>query len=291
MSGTTQPQATMVDAEPPRAMPDDEAGVSLSPAGGLGSGIYRWISIASPLLVLVIWQLVVVAGLLDQRFFPTPIQVAGAIGDLAASGELWEDVSASLQRIAIGFVLGAVPGVVLGLLMGWFKSVRAFFNPLIAATYPIPKIALLPLFLVIFGIGETSKVVTVATAGFFLVLIATADGVSRIDPVLIQAAQNYGAKRGRLFTKVILPATLPAIWTGLRLSLGVSLLIIVAAEFIAANNGIGELIWTSWSTLAVAKMYAGLVVIAVLGIVFTNGLMRVGRWLMPWAQDIQDRTR
>lgn len=256
-----------------------------------GEGIYRAISVASPFLVLVLWQVTVVVGLLDERFFPTPIEVGQAIWGLAATGELWTHLTASLKRIGLGFVLGSVPGIVLGLLMGWFKGVRAFFDPLISATYPIPKIALLPLFLVVFGTGETSKVVTVAIAGFFLVLIATADGVSRIDPILVQAAENYGARRGKLFTKVILPATLPSIWTGLRLSLGVSLLIIVAAEFVASNEGIGWLIWISWSTLSVAEMYAGLVIIAVLGIAFTSGLVRLGRAIMPWSQDIQSRTR
>jgi NitT/TauT family transport system permease protein len=176
-------------------------------------------------------------------------------------------------------------------MIGWFRGVKAFADPIIAATYPIPKISLLPLLLVIFGIGETSKVVTVAIAGFFLVLITTAHGVTQIDHVLIQAAENYGARRWNLFTKVILPASMPSIFTGLRLALGVSLLIIVAAEFVAANRGIGYLIWISWSTLSVGKMYAGLIIIAFLGVLFTSGLEFAGRKLMPWSKDIQNRTR
>ncbi len=180
------------------------------------------------------------------------------------SGELWEHLGISLQRIVLGFLLGSIPGILIGLLMGWFRGVRAFVDPIVAATYPIPKISLLPLLLVIFGLGETSKVVTVAIAGFFLVLISTAHGVMRIDPILVQAAHNYGATGWKLFAKVIMPACLPAIFTGLRLSLGVSLLIIVAAEFVAANRGLGYLIWISWSTLSVGKMYVGLVVIAIL---------------------------
>jgi ABC-type nitrate/sulfonate/bicarbonate transport system permease component len=108
---------------------------------------------------------------------------------------------------------------------------------------------------------------------------------------LIQAAENYGARGWKLFSKVILPASLPSIFTGLRLSLGVSLLIIVAAEFVAANKGIGYLIWISWSTLSVSKMYVGLLVISVLGVTFTVGLERLGRTLMPWAPDIQHRTQ
>jgi NitT/TauT family transport system permease protein len=171
------------------------------------------------------------------------------------------------------------------MLMGWSRTVRAFLDPIVSALYPVPKVSLLPLILIIFGIGEMSKIVVVAIAGFFMVLITTAAGVMHIDPVLIQAAQNYGAKGWKLFSKVILPASLPAIFTGLRLSLGISLLIIVAAEFVAANRGIGYLIWISWSTLSVGKMYAGLVIISVMGLIFTTGLEKFGKVIMPWAQD------
>ncbi len=259
-------------------------------SGFLGDRRYRLIALASPILALLMWELTVRMGMLDSRFFPPPTRVAAELADMTASGELWEHLSISLKRIALGFVIGAIPGVVLGMLMGWFRGVKAALDPLVAATYPLPKIALLPLFLIIFGLGETSKVMTVATAGFFLVLITTAHGVSNLDPILIQAAENYGAKGWKLGTKVILPASLPTIFTGLRLSLGVSLLIIVAAEFVAANEGIGFLIWISWSTLRVTRMYAGLVVISILGIIFTTGLNLLGKWLTPWGQDIQNRT-
>ena len=253
--------------------------------------IYKLISIISPLLLLLLWEITVRAGLLDIRFFPPPSKIFVVLREMMATGELFEHLSISLQRISLGFLLGAIPGIILGLLIGWFRGVKAFADPIIAATYPIPKISLLPLLLVIFGIGETSKVVTVAIAGFFLVLITTAHGVTQIDHVLLQAAENYGAKRWKLFSKVILPASMPSIFTGLRLALGVSLLIIVAAEFVAANRGIGYLIWISWSTLSVGKMYAALIVIAAMGVLFTSGLDYAGKKLMPWARNAQDRTR
>ena len=252
---------------------------------------YRLVSILSPFVMLLLWEITVWLGLLDRRFFPPPSRVLVVLWSMFMSGELWEHVGISLQRIVLGFFLGSIPGILIGLLMGWSKGIRAFADPIVAATYPIPKISLLPLLLVIFGLGEASKVVTVAIAGFFLVLISTAHGVLHIDPILVQAAQNYGAKGWKMFAKVILPAALPSIFTGLRLSLGVSLLIIVAAEFVAANKGIGYLIWISWSTLSVGKMYVGLVVIAFFGVIFTTGLERLGRNLMPWSQDIQSRTQ
>jgi NitT/TauT family transport system permease protein len=253
--------------------------------------VYRLISIISPLLLLLLWEITVRLGILDMRFFPPPTRIFRVMAEMVASGELFEHLFISLQRIVFGFLIGSIPGIVLGMLVGWFRGVRAFLDPIIAATYPIPKISLLPLLLVIFGLGEASKVATVAIAGFFLVLISTAHGVRVIDPVLIQAAENYGASGWKLFRNVILPASLPSIFTGLRLSLGVSLLIIVAAEFVAANKGLGFLIWISWSTLSVGKMYVGLVVIGFLGILFTNGLEYLGRKLMPWSQDIQQRTK
>lgn len=243
----------------------------------------RLLSLSSPLLFLLMWELLVQTNIMDRRYFPPPTRVTQVLIDLINTGELMSHLIASLQRIMFGFALGATLGVILGLIMGWFNWVRAFLNPIIAITFPIPKIALLPLLLILFGIGETSKVVLVAIPVFFLVLITTVDGVLGLDPVIIQAGQNYGASGWKLFVKVILPATLPAIFTGLRLALGISLLVIVAAEFVSANEGLGQLIWTSWTTLSVGKMYAGLVVIAILGLIFNNGLAYVERIVMPWA--------
>ena len=248
-------------------------------------GIYRLISFLSPLLLLLFWEGLVQLNLLDYRFFPPPSTVLVIFGRMIGNGELWGHLRISLWRVLAGFAVGALPAIVLGLLMGWFRGIYAFFDPLIAAIYPVPKIALLPLFLIWFGLGETTKIVTVAVAVFFVVLITTVNGVRLVEPVLIEAAQSYGARGWRLFSKVILPATLPAIFTGLRLVLGVALLVIVGAEFVASNKGIGYLIWISWSTLAVNKMYVGLVTIAIIGLLSTNGLERLRRWLMPWAQD------
>jgi NitT/TauT family transport system permease protein len=251
----------------------------------------RLVSLLSPFFVLILWEITVRVGLLDDRFFPPPTVVVVTLIEMISTGELFDHLLISLQRIFFGFFLGAVPGVILGLIMGWNRWVRAFLDPIVSAIYPIPKLSLLPLILIIFGIGEMSKVIIVAIAGLFLVLINTTAGVMNVDPVLIQAGRNYGAKGVSLFTKVILPATLPAIFTGLRLSLGICLLVIVAAEFVAANHGIGYLIWISWSTLSVKKMYVGLVVIAFLGILFTKGLEDLGKRLMPWMQGINDHAQ
>ena len=250
--------------------------------------VFRLVSIISPILVVVLWEITVRAGLLDKRFFPPPSVVIITLIEMLKTGELLDHLSISLQRIFLGFLLGAIPGVIIGMLMGWSRWIRAILDPIVAAVYPLPKLSLLPLIFIIFGIGEISKVIIVALAGFFLVLLTTAHGVMNIDPVLIQAGRNYGAKGIKLFSKVILPATMPAIFNGLRLSLGICLLVIVAAEFVAANHGIGYLIWISWSTLSVKKMYVGLIVIGALGITFTKGLEALSKWIMPWVQELDD---
>jgi len=250
---------------------------------------FRLISIFAPISIILLWEFAVRLGFLDDRFFPPPTVVINTLISMVRSGELLNHLLISLQRIFLGFLFGAIPGIIIGMLMGWNRWIRAFLDPIIAAIYPLPKLSLLPLILIIFGIGEMSKIFIIALAGFFLVLLTTAHGVLNIEPVLIEAGKNYGAKGLSLFTKVILPATLPSIFSGLRLSLGICLLIIVAAEFVAANHGIGYLIWISWSTLSVKKMYVGLLVIAVLGLIFTKGLEILGRRLMPWVQDKYDQ--
>lgn len=248
---------------------------------------YRLISFISPLVFLLVWEMTVFFALLDYRFFPPPSTVLREFGQMVLSGELWRHLSISLWRILAGFTVGAAPAVVLGLLMGWFRSVHAFFDPIISAIYPVPKIALLPLFLILFGLGETTKVATIAVAVFFIVLITTVSGVRMIEPVLIEAAQSYGARGWRLFSQVIFPASLPAIFTGMRLGLGIAMLVIVGAEFVAANRGVGYLIWISWSTLSVNKMYVGLITIAMLGLSSALGMDLLRRRLMPWAAEFR----
>jgi NitT/TauT family transport system permease protein len=195
-------------------------------------------------------------------------------------------VGISLWRIFWGFLLGALPGVVVGLFMGMSRTLRAILDPIVSAVYALPKIAILPLVMLIFGIGEMSKIILVAVATFALVLINVMAGVPGIDPILVEAAKSFGAARPQLFWHVILPGALPIIFTGLRLGLGVSLVVIIAAEFVAAKSGIGYLIWFSWSTLVTEEMFVGLMVISALGMAFTEGLKRLERLIIPWEREM-----
>jgi NitT/TauT family transport system permease protein len=269
----------------------------------------RLISIGFPILLLALWESVVALKWLDARFFPAPSTVGIALWSLIVNGELlgpfwllpgkiragdWSGVLkvfeeghlwVSLFRIFAGFVLGAIPGIVLGVVMGMNRTIRVAFDPVISAVYVLPKIAILPLVMLIFGIGEISKIVIVGIASFFLVLINTTAGVRDIEPIFIEAGQNYGASRWQMFYHVIIPGALPIIFAGLRLSLGTALIVIIAAEFVAAKYGLGYLIWFSWQTLLTENMFAGLVIIMNLGALFTSGLQAIEKWLMPWQRE------
>lgn len=267
------------------------------------------LSIGFPVLLVVLWELTVRLKWLDPRFFPAPSTVGNALWTLVAKGELlgpfwllpgkihagdWQGALKvlgeghlwiSLFRIFAGFLLGALPGIILGVMMGMNRTIRVALDPVISAIYVLPKIAILPLVMLVFGIGEVSKVVIVSVASFFLVLINTTAGVRDIEPIFFEAGYNYGASRWQMFHHVIIPGALPIIFAGLRLSLGTALIVIIAAEFVAAKHGLGYLIWFSWQTLLTENMFAGLVVIMVLGATFTRGLQVIEKWLMPWQRE------
>jgi NitT/TauT family transport system permease protein len=246
------------------------------------------LSVLSPVILLALWELLAQTRVIDTRFFPGPSSIFVVMLQMVqpsaqyATGELWLHLGVSLERIAIGFLIGAVPGVVVGLSMGLFSPIRAVIQPLIDATFPIPKVALLPLFIMIFGIGEESKYAIIATAVIYLVLINTMAGVRNIDRIYLDVGKNFHASRLMMFTDIALPGALPLVVAGLRLGMGVALLVIVTAEFVGAKSGIGYLIWTSWQVFQVEKMYVGLFVIALVGFAMAALLNWVERIIVPW---------
>jgi NitT/TauT family transport system permease protein len=240
------------------------------------------LTIAAPLLLLAIWELLSRGGVLNPIFWPRPSSLIDTFWRMVTKEGLMTDIRISLLRIIGGFVLGAVPAVVLGLAMGLFWPVRVFFMPLASAIYAIPKIAVLPLVIIAFGIGEASKLVIVAVSIFFLVALNTMSGVLEIDPTYRDAARNLGASRWELFYSVALPGALPQIFTGLRLGLGFALIVIVGAEFLAAKRGIGYQIWEDYQTLRIKQMFVGLVVTALMGWGLTMLLTGLERLAMPW---------
>jgi ABC-type nitrate/sulfonate/bicarbonate transport system permease component len=245
----------------------------------------RLLSIISPVALLVLWQLLSWAGALDPRFVPSPIGIGLAAYGLILDGELFHHVWISLLRVGAGFLVGAVPGIAIGLAMGISRWARAAIDPVVAALFPIPKISLLPLIMLYLGIGEASKVALVALAVIFLVLINAMAGVLAIDPIYFDVAKNYGASRRKLWTRIVIPGALPMIFVGMRLGIGVAFIVIVAAEFVAARSGIGYLIWTSWEVMRIENMFVGIIVITILGVLSTFLLRELERVVIPWRKE------
>lgn len=241
----------------------------------------RLMSVVAPLGVFVLWELAARLHLIDTRFFPAPSSIAGTFGELIRNGSLPTNTGVSLLRLVLGFALGAGPALAIGLIMGLYRPVRILVEPLILATYPIPKSAILPLILLIFGLGEPSKIVMVAIGVFYPVVINTASGVMQIPTMYLDVGKNYGASRWEMFRTIALPGALPFIMTGIKLGAGLGLILIAIAEMVGAQSGLGYMIWNAWQILSVNTMYVGLISIAILGFVMTIGLNELERLLIP----------
>jgi len=239
-------------------------------------------AIASPVLILATWELLVGVGLLDSRFFPAPSSVVIALFDLIRSGQLFVDIGWTVLRVVIGTLLGAIPGLVFGVLLGLSPIARAFVQPAINALYPIPKIAMFPLVMMIFGIGETSKWIIVAIAVFFQMFFSTLAGVVNIEKIYLDVASNFKASRWQTYRTIAVPGALPFIFTGLQLGVGMALIVVIIAENFGTQVGIGYLIWRSWQVFEVGDMYVGLVVVAALGYGFQLLLQQVQKRIIPW---------
>lgn len=273
------------------------------------------IAILFPILVLVFWEWLVAQGILSARWFPPPSAIAVALRDLTVEYDRFNEVSllgrfwmipeayaesgwegvqahideshvyATLMRVFAGFTFGMIPGLVVGIVMGLSKTVRTMLDPTISALYVLPKIAIFPLVMLMFRddpFGEGPKIAVVAISTFFLVAINTMVGVRDTDPVLLMAARNFGANRWQSFVHVVWPAALPVIFAGMRIALGTALIVVVAIEFIRAKKGVGWVTFYHWEILSTEKMYAGLVVVMILGITLTLILQFIEVYLMPW---------
>src|SRR5215471_7564381 len=242
--------------------------------------------VAVPAAALVLWEICSRLGFVSARYFPAPTTVAWALADRLYAGDLAADLVVTLTRLAFAFTLAAVPAVPLGLLMGMARPVRNLVEPYLAFIFPVPKITLLPFLLIILGVGEPAFVLTGASSAFFQIVISTLGGVQTMDPRLVEVGRNYGAHGARLFFKVILPATLPSIFTGLRLGLGLALVTIVAVEFIAAKSGLGHLVFRHWQMLSTPEMYAAFALVGAVGLVLTRGLRALQARVLTWQEDM-----
>ncbi len=247
------------------------------------AGRAAWKS-AAVVLFLLLWEFGPNAFLdASTRVFLPPLhEDLRAWWELAQSGGLWTDLSASLERSGIGFGLAIVAAVPLGLLIAWYRPLASFLNPLLELFRNTAALALLPVFTLLLGIGETSKIAIVAYASFFPVVLNTIAGVRTVDPLLIRAARTLGLPSFRMFQKVVLPSAVPTIFTGIRMAGAASILVLIAAEMAGAKAGLGYLIINDQSSFRIPEMYAGILTISVLGLVVNTVLVRLERHFSRW---------
>lgn len=274
----------------------------------------RTLALGFPVLLLAVWELAGALELISRVWFPPPSAIGKALWDLSVNYDRFSETSllgrpwlipevyaeggfaavgtllseshvlATLGRVFAGFVLGAIPGILLGVVMGLNQTIRLMLDTTLAAIYVLPKIAIFPVVMLMFTdpFGEGPKIVVVALSVFILMTINTMTGVRNIDPVYLMAGRNYGASPAQMLRHVILPGALPVIFAGLRIALGTAMIVIISVEFLRAKQGVGYMTFYYWEVLVPEKMYAGLVVVMILGVTLTAFLHWLQKRLMPW---------
>jgi ABC-type nitrate/sulfonate/bicarbonate transport system permease component len=241
--------------------------------------LYSWIAFAG---ILAVWQAAISLGWIDPVFLPSPVAITDALWQLTVSGDLWRHLSISLVRIGSGWVIGSGLGVILGLVMGLTSVGRAIGMPLVSAIYPIPKIALLPLLILWLGIGEAPKVVTIASGVFFPTVIATLAGVDGAPRNLIRMGQSFNMPMSSIIWKIILPSALPGILAGFRISVSIALILVVSAEMIGAQYGIGAFLLTAGNLMQSDDLMAGVIILSILGLFIGTALTTLERVFLRW---------
>jgi NitT/TauT family transport system permease protein len=241
-----------------------------------------WIAVAT---IAAAWEIASRAGVVPVLFFPPPSRIAATLAAAARDGSLLQNVSITVARLAAGIALGGTAGVFAGVMLGWSPTFRRAVDPIVAALHPLPKIALLPLLMVIFGIGESSKIAAIAFGSFFPLAISTSAGVRQIPHAWYEVVESFGGTRRDVFRCVLLPGMLPMVLAGFRVTLNAALMVAVALEFVAAESGVGRMIWSGWQSLVTERLWAGLVILAAIGAA-SNALLEVlARRFVPWQED------
>jgi len=251
-------------------------------AGGFAPRDIPAASVATLVALVLLWQAGASLGWLSTRFLPAPWDIARALYALAASGELWKHLGASLQRLAIGWAVGTVLGLATGFALGLFTLARSPGMAVVAALFPIPKIALVPLFIIWFGIGEGSKVVTLAFGVFFPTVINTMAGVDGVPRNLIRMGQSFGLPRWSIVRKIVLPGALAAILSGFRITTSTAIILLVAAEMIGAEKGIGAFVLAAGNLYDTDNLLAGIVVLSAIGLTLSWAIGCLERLLLSW---------
>lgn len=241
------------------------------------------ISAGVALAILASWEIAARGGLISPLLAPSPSRVVQTLAEQFAKGEVLGHLAATMYRVLAGLLIGGSAGIVAGLAMGAYRNVRDVADPFVSALYPLPKIAIFPVVMALLGIGDSSRIAVVSLSAFFPLMISTMNGVRQISPIHLDVARNYGAEGARLFSRVVLPASLPSVLSGLRISLNSALHVTIAIEIAGASLGLGSLIWMSWEVLRIDVLYSTLVVIMILGVGFNAVVKVLSAVLVPWA--------
>jgi ABC-type nitrate/sulfonate/bicarbonate transport system permease component len=242
----------------------------------------RWRKLCSPLLLLIIWELVARAGWVPAWFLPVPSQVIAVLWGLIVSGELAHHLGISLARALGGYSAAALAGIGLGLLIAWSRLAEDFFDPLIELLRPLSTFALIPIFFLWFGIGNASKVMIIFKACFFPIVLNTIAGIKGVDRRLILAARSLGAGGHQVWLRVLLPAALPMILTGMRISTAISIMALVGVEMLSSDSGIGFLVIDAQRTFDTERVFAGILVLSLLGFSLDRLARRVQAGILRW---------
>jgi len=235
-----------------------------------------------PMVILAVWEAGVAVKLLDPLLFPPP-SALGEVGvQMVRDGELPQQLGITLNRMLTGYAIGAGAGLICGILMGASGVIRRSLEPVISALYTTPKLALLPLLILLMGVGEQVRITLIALACFILVAIHGLDGVQNLNPLYKVIARNHGANWALVVRRVYVPAVLPQLFTGLRLAMGRALTVTIALELVSCPDGMGHMLWIAMQTFAAEKLYVGVIVIAGLGTSLHWLLRRAELMLIPW---------
>jgi NitT/TauT family transport system permease protein len=274
----------MLERAPQQVEPDPAAETRPVEFRGAGfvpgaSRFGGWIAL---LVVIVLWQLAGSAGLVNPLFLPTPLAICRAIYQLAISGVLWQHLAYSLMRIGIGWLLGTAFGVAVGFAIGLSTLARSVGITFISALFPIPKIALLPLLILWLGIGEEPKIATIALGVFFSTAISVYSGVDAVARNLIRMAQSFNVPFATIVSRVIWPGALPSILAGFRITASVALLLVVSAEMIGAEYGIGAFVLQAGNLMQTDQLLAGVVILSLFGLAIGKLIGLLETRLLHW---------
>ncbi|WP_390914099.1 ABC transporter permease subunit [Pseudosulfitobacter sp. SM2401] len=250
--------------------------------GGFAPKSRRWVGLIVFVFLIAIMEIGTQSGFVSSLTLPKPSDVLATFAELWDSGLLFKHLFPSLSRLAVGATIGATIGIAVGVMIGLFSYVRAGLVPLVAAIFPIPKIALLPLFVIWFGIDEASKYALIAFGTFTPTVVATYGAVDNVDRSLIRMGQSFGLSWFSIVRKIVLPGAMPGILSGLRISLAIAIILLVAAEMLGAEYGIGAYILEAGSLYDLERLFAGVVILSLLGVILSTVIGAIERRLLGW---------